>query len=92
MPAPLGDQTLETPVIPGAKPTLPKPKIEYEPDKKTASTDESEAPEAVSSNVEVGAPAGAGEIPRLTEQEHVDALQPGSPFYWQDHPNAYAKV
>jgi hypothetical protein len=69
------------------------------PPKKTASTDqtgeqvaENEAPEEVGSNVEVGAPAGAGEIPRLTEQEHVDALAPGSPFYWQDHPNAYAKV
>jgi len=29
---------------------------------------------------------------KLTSQADVDALQPGTPFYWQDHPNAYVKT
>jgi hypothetical protein len=51
--------------------------------------------EPVGSNVEVGAPLGAGDAPgvtRLHQQEHVDALEPGTPFYWRDHPNAYVRV
>jgi hypothetical protein len=51
--------------------------------------------EPVSSNVEVGAPLGAGDAPgvnRLHQQEHVDALEPGTPFYWRNHPDAYMRV
>lgn len=49
----------------------------------------------VASNVEVGAPLGASDAPgvnRLHQQEHVDALEPGTPFYWRDHPDAYVRV
>lgn len=34
----------------------------------------------------------AAGVPRLTEQEHVDALEPGTPFYWADHPDPYVRV
>lgn len=50
--------------------------------------------EAIASDSEMGAPLGTPnyQIPRLVRQEHVDALQPGTPFYWQDHPDAYVKT
>jgi len=35
---------------------------------------------------------GADNAPRLTQQEHVDALEPGTPFYWADHDQPYVKV
>jgi hypothetical protein len=58
-------------------------------------TSPSASAEPVTSNVEVGAPLGAGDMPgvnRLHHQEHVDALRPGTPFYWRDHPHAYVRV
>lgn len=51
--------------------------------------------EPVASDVAVGAPLGANDAPgvaRLHHQEHVDLLQPGTPFYWRDHPHAYVRV
>jgi hypothetical protein len=32
------------------------------------------------------------QVPRLTEQNDVDQLEPGTPFYWADHPDAYVKT
>lgn len=69
-------------------PNLPPPKlVPIRPGKQTAQA------EPVQSNVEVGAPLGAnGQVPLLHHQEHVDALEPGTPFYWRDHPDAYVKI
>jgi hypothetical protein len=39
--------------------------------------------------------ASSGDLPHLTQQEHVDALEPGTPFMWGDpreHPDPYVKV
>lgn len=51
--------------------------------------------EPVASDVAVGAPLGANDAPgvaRLHHQEHVDALEPGTPFYWRDHADPYVRV
>jgi hypothetical protein len=59
-------------------------------------TTENELP----SNSEMGAPLGSPDtrivggqpVAHLFQQEHVDGLAPGTPFYWADHPDAYVKV
>lgn len=43
------------------------------------------------SNAEMGAPLGSPDNP-IMHQEHVDALEPGTPFHWRDHPAPYVKV
>jgi hypothetical protein len=32
------------------------------------------------------------QVPRLTEQNDVDQLEPGTPFYWADHDSPYVKT
>jgi hypothetical protein len=40
----------------------------------------------------VASSSDAPNVPRLNNQDHVDALPAGSPFYWSNHPNPYVKV
>jgi hypothetical protein len=50
------------------------------------------APIAPSEQNQASSSSKSPALPHLTEQEHVDGLEPGAAFTWRDHPEPYVRV